>query len=212
MDIGHIRKDFTQHAPLEREALCESPFEQFEQWLQAAMSAEIAEPNAFSLATVSASGQPSQRTVLLKFFDAQGFVFYTNYQSRKAQEMAENQRVSLLFPWYSLQRQVKIEGMVEKVSQMQSLHYFLSRPVESQIGAWCSAQSRVIESRDVLMQQFAKLKEKFKNREVPLPEFWGGYRVNPTVFEFWQGQSNRLHDRFLYTKTEIGWAISRLAP
>lgn len=212
MDIGDVRQDFTAHEPLTRATLASDPFVQFERWLTEAMAAKLEEPNAFSLATVNIQGQPSQRTVLLKFYDAQGFVFYTNYQSRKAQDIAENPHVSMLFPWYALQRQVKIEGKVEKVSREQSLAYFLRRPVGSQIGAWCSAQSKVIESREVLMMQWQKIKDKFHNKTVPLPDFWGGYRIVPTSFEFWQGQPSRLHDRFLYVQDEEGWVMMRLAP
>lgn len=212
MDIGSVRKDFKSHPPLEREDLACCPFAQFEAWFAEAMAAEIDEPNAFSLATVNAAGQPSQRTVLLKFFDAQGFVFYTNYQSRKAQDIADNARVSMLFPWYGLERQVKIEGRAEKVSREQSLAYFLSRPSGSQMGAWASPQSKIIESRNALLLQWQKMKQKFAGGKIPLPEFWGGYRIVPSAFEFWQGQPSRLHDRFVYTPAGGHWNICRLAP
>ena len=174
------------------------PFVQFERWFRFALDSGIAEPNAFSLATVGTDGMPSQRAVLLKFFDEKGFVFYTNYNSRKAQEMADNAQVAMLFPWFALQRQIKIQGRVEKVSREQTLKYFLSRPRDSQLGAWTSPQSRVIDSRALLLNQWAKMKEKFARGEVPLPDFWGGYRIVPTLFEFWQGQPSRLHDRFEY--------------
>jgi pyridoxamine 5'-phosphate oxidase len=158
---------------------------------------------------------PTQRTVLLKYFDRQGFVFFTNYESRKAQQISLNPKVSILFPWWALERQVAITGQAEKISTAESLTYFLSRPRGSQLGAWCSQQSSVISSRQWLEMQFEKMREKFDNQEIPLPSFWGGYRVIPDSFEFWQGRSNRLHDRFLYAKSnqnESGWQIDRLSP
>lgn len=188
------------------------PFVQFERWFGFALDSGIAEPNAFSLATVGTDGMPSQRAVLLKFFDEKGFVFYTNYNSRKAQEMADNAQVAMLFPWFALQRQIKIQGRVEKVSREQTLKYFLSRPRDSQLGAWTSPQSRVIDSRALLLNQWAKMKEKFARGEVPLPDFWGGYRIVPTLFEFWQGQPSRLHDRFEYRTDGAEWQMTRLAP
>lgn len=212
MDIGHIRHDFDSHPPLLEENLAADPLQQFERWFKEALDSGIAEPNAFVLATVSADGMPSQRTVLLKYFDEHGFVFYTNYSSRKAQEMAGNAQVSMLFPWLALQRQVKIQGRVEKVSREQTLRYFLSRPRDSQLGAWTSPQSRVIDSRAMLLNQWAKMKEKFARGDVPLPDFWGGYRIVPTLLEFWQGQPSRLHDRFEYTRSDNAWQRARLAP
>ncbi|SUO93071.1 pyridoxamine 5'-phosphate oxidase [Suttonella ornithocola] len=212
MDIGSVRKDFQSHRPLKRSDLSDSPWQQFENWFGEAMQAKLEEPNAFVLATVNTDGQSSQRTVLLKFFDTAGFVFYTNYHSRKAQEIAQNQKVSMLFPWYGLQRQVKVEGYAEKVSREQSLKYFLSRPVGSQIGAWASPQSKVIDTRDFLRLQWQKMQNKFRNGEIPLPDFWGGYRIIPMAFEFWQGQPNRLHDRFVYLRDNDNWNIQRLAP
>ncbi|MBV7434836.1 pyridoxamine 5'-phosphate oxidase [Cardiobacteriaceae bacterium TAE3-ERU3] len=213
MDIGHVRHDFNDHQPLEREQLADDPIVQFAKWFDEALGSAMAEPNAFVLATVGPDGRPSQRTVLLKYFDHDGFVFYTNYHSRKAKEIAENAAVSMLFPWFGLQRQVKIEGVAEKVSRAQSLRYFLSRPKDSQLGAWASPQSQVINSRTLLMQQWAKMKEKFAEGDVPLPDFWGGYRIRPHSIEFWQGQPNRLHDRFVYQlSSEKDWFINRLAP
>lgn len=212
MDIGNIRKDFADHPPLERADLHDDPIRQFERWFSEALASGIAEANGFVLSTVSADGQPSQRAVLLKYFDADGFVFYTNYDSRKAQEIAANPRVSMHFPWFALQRQVKIEGSVEKVSREQTLKYFLSRPKGSQLGAWTSPQSQVISSRQLLMQQWERIKAKFAHGDIPLPDFWGGYRIRPHAIEYWQGQPNRLHDRFLYTRSANGWTIDRLAP
>ncbi len=212
MDIGNVRKDFRAHPPLSRKDLLDNPFEQFERWFGQAMEAKIEEPNGFSLATVNADGQPSQRTVLLKFFDEKGFVFYTNYQSEKAKDIEQNAKVSMLFPWFDLQRQVKIQGYAEKISREQSLKYFLSRPTGSQLGAWTSPQSKVIDSRDFLMLQLQKMQDKFKSGKIPLPEFWGGYRIVAENFEFWQGQPSRLHDRFSYRLDDGGWVIERLAP
>jgi pyridoxamine 5'-phosphate oxidase len=165
-----------------------------------------------TLATVDETGMPYQRTVLLKYFDGDGFVFFTNYQSRKAKQMERNPKVSVLFPWITLERQVIIQGSVEKISTAESLKYFTSRPRESQIGAWVSNQSEVITSRKFLMQKLAEIKEKFTHGEIPLPSFWGGYRVRPQMIEFWQGGPARLHDRFLYQREEGGWKIDRLSP
>jgi pyridoxamine 5'-phosphate oxidase len=189
------------------------PFRQFEQWFTEACQAELAEPNAMSLATVGADGQPTLRTVLLKLFDHNGFIFFTNYSSRKAQQITENQRVSLLFPWIRMARQVAITGIAEKISTAESARYFASRPRDSQMGAWISQQSSVLSSRQLLMMELDKIKTKFLKGEIPLPDFWGGYRVRPVTIEFWQGQTSRLHDRFLYSHQDDGsWTIERLAP
>lgn len=213
MDIGHIRHDFADHAPLQRAQLAEDPFVQFARWFDEALASAMPEANAFVLATATPDGHSSQRSVLLKYFDHHGFVFYTNYRSRKAQEIGDNAAVSMLFPWYGLQRQVKVEGVAEKVSREQSLRYFLSRPKESQLGAWCSPQSQVIDSRALLLQQWAKMKAKFAHGAIPLPDFWGGYCIRPHTLEFWQGQPSRLHDRFCYRQDSEGrWSITRLAP
>ena len=212
MDISNLRREFTQTG-LSRETLDPDPLRQFEQWFQQAEQAGLDQPNAMSLATAAADGAVSVRTVLLKLFDADGFVFYTNYGSRKAQDIAANAQVALLFPWLLLDRQVKIQGRAEKVSAAESLRYFTSRPRGSQLGAWSSAQSRVVSSRSLLEGEFQRLKEKFLHREIPLPDFWGGYRVAPTSIEFWQGRENRMHDRFRYVKQAEGaWRIERLAP
>ncbi|MGP8200627.1 MAG: pyridoxamine 5'-phosphate oxidase [Limisphaerales bacterium] len=198
---------------LERADLKASPFEQFAAWFEQACQSKVIEPNAMSLATAGADGRPSVRTVLLKSYDTRGFVFFTNFESRKARQIKENPNVSLLFPWLALQRQVIISGRVERVSTAESLAYFITRPRGSQIGAWISQQSSTITSRKLLEMKWAEIQRKFSEGEVPLPSWWGGYRVVPRDIEFWQGRVNRLHDRFLYTAKEDGsWAIDRLAP
>ncbi len=212
-DISDLRHDFDRNTSLELEDTPDNPFVFFEQWFeQTRQTPEIAEPNAFVLSTVSASGRPRSRTVLLKYFDEQRFVFYTNYGSQKAKDIAENNQVSICFPWYFLERQIMIEGQVEKVSQAESLRYFASRPRDSQIGAWVSEQSKAISSRALLMDKVKQLGQHFLNQDVPLPSFWGGYRVRPRRFEFWQGQPNRLHDRIEYTTVDGMWHKQRLAP
>jgi pyridoxamine 5'-phosphate oxidase len=165
-----------------------------------------------SLATATKEGVPSLRTMLLKYFDKTGFVFFTNYQSKKAKEISQNPQVALLFQWLDLERQIKIQGSIEKISMAQSLKYFISRPKDSQIGAWASSQSDTISSRSFLETQIKSIATKFKNKEIPLPDFWGGYRVIPEKIEFWQGRDNRLHDRFEYTLSDDVWTINRLAP
>lgn len=189
------------------------PFLQFDLWMREAIETELLEPNAMALATVSATGAPSVRTVLLKGFDARGLVFYTNYTSAKARDLAANTQVACLFQWLPLERQVSVRGRAEKISTAESLTYFLSRPHESQIGAWASQQSQVITTRALLEEKFAEMKNKFQVGAVPLPEFWGGYRVVPQTFEFWQGRPSRLHDRFVYRQAAAqSWQINRLMP
>lgn len=212
MDIDQIRREYLKGG-LSRENLAADPIEQFNLWLQQAIDSGLPDPTAMTVATVAADGQPSQRIVLLKHLDRRGFVFFTNYGSRKAREIGDNPKVSLHFPWHMMERQVKICGLAEKVSSTETLKYFLSRPRESQWAAWASAQSRPIASRQLLMQQFQAIKQKFAQGQVPLPDFWGGYRVIPRQIEFWQGGANRLHDRFEYNLQPGGdWTIERLAP
>jgi pyridoxamine 5'-phosphate oxidase len=214
MDIGSLRRDYTQRG-LDLPDLAADPFEQFALWFQQACEAELLEPNALVLSTVSPTGAPYQHTVLLKYFDRDGLVFFTNYGSRKAQHIEANHQVSLLFPWYALERQLAIAGTATKISAAESFKYFTSRPRGSQIGAWVSQQSSIISSRQLLEMQFEKMRQKFLNQDIPLPDFWGGYRVNPISFEFWQGRPSRLHDRFLYSRqadSESGWQVVRLSP
>lgn len=212
MEIDDLRQEYSNQN-LDLKDLESDPFKQFEVWFTQAINAQLIEPNAMSLATVSADQAPSIRSVLLKFFDQKGFVFFTNYQSTKAKQMAQNPNVALMFPWLGLERQVTILGRAEKVTTAESLRYFASRPRGSQLGAWVSQQSSVITSRSLLEMKFNEIRQKFAHGEVPLPDFWGGYRVVPQSFEFWQGRSNRLHDRFLYTlEDDETWNIERLAP
>ena len=188
------------------------PFKQFGKWFQEAEEVIPHLPNAMTLATAAPDGRPAARIVLLKDFDSSGFVFYTNYDSQKASELLKNANAALLFYWTQLGRQVRINGTVTKVSRGESDEYFHTRPIESQIGAWASNQSRVIENRQVLEDRFNRLSEEFEERVVPLPENWGGYRVRPDVFEFWQERPARLHDRIRYRLEGSAWLIERLAP
>ena len=204
------RKEYRAGELLEADAAAD-PVEQFRRWFAEAGAAGAAEPTAMTLATADADGRPAARVVLLKGFDARGFVFYSNHASRKGRELAANPRASLCFYWTALERQVRIDGSVERVSRAEAERYFHSRPVSSQIGAWTSHQSTAILSRDVLDAREAELRQRFGDR-VPLPDFWGGYRVAPAAIEFWQGRPSRLHDRLLYTKAGDAWKRERLSP
>ena len=189
-----------------------SPFNQFNLWMKEALDAKIIHANAMTLATVNKKGVPSARTILLKELVDSGFVFYTNYESEKAQELNENPNASIVFYWKEFERQVRITGIVEKISREESETYFNSRPLESKLGAWASKQSEEIPNRDYLVNKYNEVKEKFKGTEIPLPPFWGGYRLLPNIFEFWQGRESRLHDRICYRKEKGNWKIFRLAP
>jgi pyridoxamine 5'-phosphate oxidase len=212
MNLEELRRNYASRS-LDLGDLNASPFVQFDLWMREAIETQVLEPNAMSLATVDGTGQPTLRTVLLKGFDERGFVFYTNYESKKSTDLAANPHVALLFPWLPLERQVTVTGTATRISTAESLKYFLSRPRESQIGAWASRQSQVITTRALLEQKFAEMKAKFAQGEIPLPTNWGGYRVTPASFEFWQGRPSRLHDRFMYRRQpENTWAIARLMP
>ena len=213
MDLSQFRREYLKGG-LSRADLNDDPVLQFSTWFEQARNTAIADPTAMVLATVGSGGRPSQRTVLLKYFDQKGFVFFTNFESRKAVEIASNAQVSLLFVWLELERQVMINGVAGKISVAESAKYFMSRPKESQMAAWVSSQSHTLTSKQILMQKFQEIKAKIGEGKVPLPSFWGGYRVEPLEIEFWQGGKNRLHDRFLYTREEgaASWSINRLAP
>jgi pyridoxamine 5'-phosphate oxidase len=211
-NLEEMRREYTRDA-LDRENLKGNPFDQFTIWFEQACKSGIQEPNAMSLATASAGAKPSLRTVLLKHYDEHGFVFFTNMESKKARQIAENANVALLFPWLALERQVIISGVAERISGAEPLKYFLKRPLESQLSAWASPQSRVIESRKFLEIKIAEIKHKFADGKIPLPSFWGGFRVVPGEFEFWQGGANRVHDRFRYSRPQNrSWNMERLAP
>ncbi|WP_457577356.1 pyridoxamine 5'-phosphate oxidase [Desulfomarina sp.] len=211
MDISQFRREYLKGG-MSRADLAEDPVKQFSLWFDQARKTHVPDPTAMILATVGRNGQPSQRTVLLKYYDENGFVFFTNFGSRKAAEIKENNRVSLLFVWLELERQVIINGRAQKISTAESAKYFMTRPKESQLAAWVSSQSHRLSSRQILLQKFQEMKMKIGEGKVPLPSFWGGYRVEPTEIEFWQGRKSRLHDRFLYTKGDESWSVERLAP
>jgi pyridoxamine 5'-phosphate oxidase len=212
VDLSQFRREYLKGG-LSRSDLEPEPVNQFSRWFDQARKTSIADPTSMILATVGEHRMPSQRTVLLKYYDQQGMVFFTNYGSRKAREIKANPQVSLLFVWLELERQVMINGSASKISAAESAKYFLSRPKESQMAAWVSSQSHALSSRQMLMQKFQEMKTKVGEGKVPLPSFWGGYRVEPVEIEFWQGRKNRLHDRFLYRKDDSGsWSIERLAP
>jgi len=211
MDLREYRREYTKGG-LRLKDLSASPFEQFETWFLQADKAGVEDASAMSLATASAEGRLSLRTVLLKTFDDNGFVFYTNYTSEKSQHIEENANVALLFPWTGLERQIEITGKAKKVATSESLRYFLSRPSKSQLGAWASKQSSPITSRNLLEMQLSSMKQKFRSGEIPFPDFWGGYRVVPERIEFWQGGESRIHDRFEYRRVKGGWEIFRLQP
>ena len=211
MDLTFIRQGYEDKGR-DKEDLNADPIIQFESWFKEAKKSEPI-PTAMSLSTVNYNGEPTLRTVLLKLFDKKGFVFFTNYKSRKADHIKDNPNVAVLFNWVALERQVSITGVAEKIKTKESIKYFMSRPRDSQLGAWVSDQSSVLSSRGILELKLEEMKRKFSDGEIPLPDFWGGYRIIPKTFEFWQGRPNRLHDRFIYLKlsNEI-WEIDRIAP
>jgi pyridoxamine 5'-phosphate oxidase len=211
MSIADIRKEYMRESLSEGDVELD-PFLQFTRWWKEAVGSDITEVNAMTLATCNKEGMPSARTVLLKDYDKSGFVFFSNYESRKAKDIDENPQASLLFFWKELERQVRIEGRIEKVDATESDSYFHSRPEGSRIGAWASPQSRVVSSRDVIEENVRRYQAAFEQAPIPRPPHWGGYRVIPVHIEFWQGRPSRLHDRILYSLEAESWKISRLAP
>lgn len=209
--LAKLRKDYGIMGLNEKD-LCPEPIQQFDRWFTEAANAEIIEPNAFTLSTVSAVGKPSSRIVLLRNFDARGFTFYTNYESQKGTDIAANPYVSMNFFWPDLERQIRITGKAEKLSRMESMDYFKSRPRLNQIGAWASEQSKPVTSRDILEEKIAQVEKQFHGKDVEIPPFWGGFCVVPDTVEFWQGRPGRLHDRLRYSKQENTWQIERLNP
>ncbi|MBK1722044.1 pyridoxamine 5'-phosphate oxidase [Thiocystis violacea] len=207
-----LRRELMDHG-LSRDELDPNPIKQFQQWYGLTLGTDLPEPNGMTLCTADAQGRPSARTVLLKLYDERGFVFFTNYESRKSKEIEQNPCVALLFPWVALARQIQITGRAERIPTAESLKYFATRARGSQIGAWSSPQSQVISSRSLLESKVAEIAQKFSQGEIPLPAFWGGYRVVPEMIEFWQGRESRLHDRFRYVREGTDqWRIERLAP
>jgi pyridoxamine 5'-phosphate oxidase len=211
LDLQDMRTEYKK-ATLDESSVPSDPLMLFEQWFKEAVDSQIVDPNTMILATSGSDNIPNIRAVLLKIFDEKGFVFFTNYNSVKAKEITQNTHVASEFLWLDLERQVRIKGVCEKISTAESMAYFMKRSRGSQIGAWVSDQSSVISSRKMLQMQIEKMKQKFAKGDIPLPDFWGGYRIIPAQIEFWQGRESRLHDRILYTKTDQGWHIERLAP
>jgi pyridoxamine 5'-phosphate oxidase len=211
MPLADLRKDYAL-AGLAEKDLARDPFRQFEKWFQEAEAAKIAEPNACVLATIGREGRPSARTVLLKGLDGRGFVFYSNYESRKGRELDANPRATLVFPWLALERQVIAEGAVVRVAREESEAYFQSRPLASQLAAWASPQSTIIAGRKALEDAFKEIEKKYAGQPVPVPPHWGGWRLAPETVEFWQGRRSRLHDRLRYRRAKDGWTVERIAP
>ena len=212
MALADMRKDYTMAGLLEKD-LAKNPFRQFEKWFQEAEAAKVLEPNAMTLATTGRDGRPAARIVLLKACDGRGFVFYTNYESRKGRELDANPHATLLFAWLPMERQITVEGTVTRVTREESEAYFHSRPRQSQLGAWASPQSTAIAGRAVIEESYRVVEKKYEGREVPLPPNWGGFRVIPETVEFWQGRRSRLHDRLRYRREAGGdWVVERLAP
>lgn len=211
MTLPELRKDYTL-AGLHEKDLARDPFRQFEKWFQEAEAAKVNEPNAMVVCTATSDGRPSARTMLLKGLDGRGFVFFSNYESRKGRELHANPHATLVFPWLALERQVVVEGTVTKIPREESEAYFHSRPRASQLSAWVSQQSAIIAGRGVLEESMKALEQKYAGQEVPLPPHWGGWRMMPAAVEFWQGRRSRLHDRLRYRREKDAWTIERLAP
>lgn len=210
-DLADLRREYAREG-LSRASVAGDPIEQFTKWMNEALAAAVIEPTAMVVSTVDESARPSSRTVLLKGFDERGFVFFTNYESRKARDLSANPGISLMFHWPDLERQVMIGGVAEKGSREESEQYFATRPRESQIGAWASRQSSILSDRAELERQIEEIRSKFGEGEIPCPPHWGGYRVIPRSIEFWQGRKSRLHDRLVYERSVEGWSIARLSP
>ena len=211
MDAASLRKEY-KRAGLDRAEVDSDPIVQFGVWFEETLAANLHEPNAMIVATATPEGRPSVRTVLLKGYDERGFVFYTNYEGRKARELEANPACALLFYWGELERQVRIEGRASRISNDESNAYFTSRPRGSRLGAWASQQSSPVEDRSVLEERIRALETEYEGREIPRPPFWGGYRVEPDAIEFWQGRESRLHDRLVYRREDVAWRIERLQP
>lgn len=211
MNLADLRRDYTLHGLREAD-MDADPFRQFATWFDEARAAGLVEPNAVTLATATRDGAPSARVVLLKGHDERGFTFFTSYDGRKADELADNPRAALLFYWAELERQVRVEGVVERTTADESAAYFAKRPRGSQLGAWASRQSDVLAGREILEAQLTEVTRRFEGAEVPCPPFWGGFRVVPSAIEFWQGRTNRLHDRLCYRRDGRSWVIERLSP
>jgi pyridoxamine 5'-phosphate oxidase len=211
LDASRLRKEYTS-AGLVEDDIDPDPIHQFHKWFEKVIEADLHEPNAMILSTASSEGNPSARVVLLKGYDERGFVFYTNYEGRKAREIEANPLCALLFYWGELERQVRVEGRASRIPEEESDAYFMSRPRGSRLAAWASEQSRPVESRSILEERVRTLEAEYEGREVPRPPFWGGYRVEPEVIEFWQGRENRLHDRLVYRRSGEAWKMERLQP
>ena len=211
MELADLRRDYSLKE-LSRSSVDPEPFAQFSKWMNEALESAVIEPTAMTVSTVDADGRPSSRVVLLKGFDAEGFIFFTNYESKKGSDLNANPNVSLHFFWPDLERQVIISGTAKKVSQKESEEYFASRPLESRIGAWASKQSSALKSREDLEERVVEIRERFAGGEIPCPPFWGGFRVAAHRLEFWQGRRSRLHDRIVYLKDDQMWEIGRLSP
>lgn len=210
-EVSSLRNEYLKSS-LDEKDVSSNPFDQFQKWFDEVLKSEVLEPNAMVLSTVDSESQPKQRTVLLKDFSESGFTFFTNYKSNKGLQIEGNQNVSILFPWYQLQRQVIVTGIAKKIPRTESQEYFQSRPFGSQIGAWVSNQSERLSSRKELEDKLSEAEKTFEGKKIPLPENWGGYLIKPTVIEFWQGRASRLHDRILFEKGNESWQISRLSP